>query len=380
MPEMNENERTNRWSGNGRLTYFALPEWRVLTHHNNIDTEQTAHSNITNHLIIKGGNQHRPFRVGGVHTMKQSTGKGLFLAALVLSFSQTSVATTDGRTDLTGQGEAEVIAGTGYGHTLFDSADNKCQHCHNDLYDTWNRSMHAKSWEDPIFQSKYQDFLRLQASKIGVVDPRTGDEYLPKMIQKSGQVCVKCHAPTAFYSSDYKITLKEVGDQNLRDEVAFPDPLDDGDAEALEPDPEERRSEAPLLVVEGQMGSIAIVHRPQRETGRELEFDPERNIEAIVPLRVVEADVGRYRPPRVVLGHGQEVGLLAEVLKVGNDPPGAGDRVGFQDIGIHLFHCRPAVGNAHEVFFHAGNICSRYTPHMVIPLNQWFYLIEVTRP
>lgn len=149
----------------------------------------------------------------------------ILAAGFMLLFAQVSVAVDNGRTDLEGPGDAEVIAGTGIGHTLFDSADNKCQHCHNDLYDTWKTSMHAKSWKDPIFQSKYQDFLRLQASKIGAVGP-TG-EYKEGTIQKSGQVCIKCHAPTAFYSSDYKITLTQVGDQNLRDEVTYPDPADD---------------------------------------------------------------------------------------------------------------------------------------------------------
>jgi hypothetical protein len=158
--------------------------------------------------------------------MKRISVIGL-LAALALSISHTSLATDGGRTDLDGpgDGDAEVIAGHGYGNTLFGSADKKCQHCHNDLYDTWKTSMHAKSWIDPIFQSKYQDFLRLQASKIGAVGP-TG-EYKEKTIQKSGQVCVKCHAPTAFYSSDYMITLTQVGDQNLRDETTYPDPVND---------------------------------------------------------------------------------------------------------------------------------------------------------
>ena len=142
--------------------------------------------------------------------MKRISVTGL-LATLALSISHTALA--EGRTELDGPGDAEVIAGTGYEHTLFDSADKKCQHCHNDLYDTWKTSMHAKSWEDPIFQSKYQDFLRLQASKIGAVGP-TGT-YKEGTIQKSGQVCIKCHAPTAFYSGDYKITLTEVGDQNV---------------------------------------------------------------------------------------------------------------------------------------------------------------------
>ena len=153
--------------------------------------------------------------------------QGLFLAGLSLLFS--AYCQAEGRTGLAGPGEAEVIAGTGYQHTLFDSADKKCQHCHNDLYDTWKTSMHAKSWKDPIFQSKYQDFLRLQASKIGAVGPTgtystgpvSGEDddgntfYLEGTIQKAGQVCIKCHAPTAFYSSDYKITLTEVGDQNV---------------------------------------------------------------------------------------------------------------------------------------------------------------------
>ena len=136
----------------------------------------------------------------------------LMLVFALMIFTTTSFA-DGGRTELAGPGEAEVIAGTGYTHTLFDSADNKCQHCHNDLYDTWKTSMHAKSWADPIFQSKYQDFLRLQTSKIGAVGP-TG-EYKEATIQKTGQVCIKCHAPTAYYSGDYKITLTEVGDQNL---------------------------------------------------------------------------------------------------------------------------------------------------------------------
>jgi hypothetical protein len=159
--------------------------------------------------------------------MKLTPHKGLFLAGLVLLFSAHASIASD-RNAPASPGDAEVIAGTGYQHTLFDSAEKKCQHCHNDLYDTWKTSMHAKSWEDPIFQSKYQDFLRLQASKIGAVGPTgtygTGpvsgtDEdgnnyYLSGTIQKAGQVCVKCHAPAAFYSSDYKITLTEVGDQN----------------------------------------------------------------------------------------------------------------------------------------------------------------------
>ena len=145
--------------------------------------------------------------------MKLFRGAGIYLAGMFLVCSQVSHANT-GRTDLSGPGEAEVVAGTGYTHTLFDSADNKCQHCHNDLYDTWKTSMHAKSWEDPIFQSKYQDFLRLQISKIGSIHPVSGIEYKPVMVEKAAQVCIKCHAPTAYYSNDYRLIVARVGDIN----------------------------------------------------------------------------------------------------------------------------------------------------------------------
>ena len=157
--------------------------------------------------------------------MKRFMGKGLFLAGLFLAFSQTSLAGRIGPDDPQTPGDAEVIAGHGYGNTLFVSANNKCQHCHNDLYDTWKTSMHAKSWKDPIFQSKYQDFLRLQTSKIGSVHPISGDTYTEEMVGKAGQVCIKCHAPAAFYSSDYEIRKNVIGSMD----DAYMSPLDEND-------------------------------------------------------------------------------------------------------------------------------------------------------
>ncbi|MGB5439728.1 MAG: multiheme c-type cytochrome, partial [Gammaproteobacteria bacterium] len=130
---------------------------------------------------------------------------GAASAAFILAFSQAALATDGGRTTATGPGDdgIEVIAGTGYTHTVFDSAEKKCQNCHNDLYDTWKKSMHAQSWVDPLFQVKYQDFLRLQVSKIGATGP-TGT-YKESTLQKSSQVCIKCHAPNAYYSGDYEV-------------------------------------------------------------------------------------------------------------------------------------------------------------------------------
>ena len=149
--------------------------------------------------------------------------KALFLGAstvLILMLSgcgdddSTPAATTVDYIDYLGEtrtapitaGAAEYHTGKGYGNTLFDSADNKCQNCHNELYDTWKSSMHGKSWTDPIFQSKMQDFLRTHINKIGE-NPTGTKEYTEAMIPKVAQTCIKCHAPGAFYAGDFKANL-----------------------------------------------------------------------------------------------------------------------------------------------------------------------------
>ena len=106
-------------------------------------------------------------------------------------------------------GDAEVLTGTGYQHTLFDTAEKKCQNCHNRLFDSWKSSMHSKSWSDKIFQTKHQDFLRTHLAKIGAVHPTTSVEYTTTTFGKVGKTCAKCHAPAAIYSNDYKITVTE---------------------------------------------------------------------------------------------------------------------------------------------------------------------------
>lgn len=109
--------------------------------------------------------------------------------------------------------DAEYHTGVDFNNTLFDSADKKCQNCHNELYDTWKSSMHGKSWVDPIFQSKFQDFLRTHINKIDEnkttsgTAPNNGIVYTEAMIPKVAQTCIKCHAPGAYYAGDFKATL-----------------------------------------------------------------------------------------------------------------------------------------------------------------------------
>lgn len=113
------------------------------------------------------------------------------------------------RTAAATAGAAEYHAATGYGETMFDSGDKKCQHCHNELYDTWKGSMHGKSWTDPIFQSKFQDFLRTHIAKIGS-NPTGTLEYQEKQFKGAAQTCIKCHAPGAYYADDVSVVLTQL--------------------------------------------------------------------------------------------------------------------------------------------------------------------------
>lgn len=125
------------------------------------------------------------------------------------------------RTAMRDAGDAETLAGKGYEHTLLDSADKKCQHCHNELYDTWKTSMHAKSWSDKIFQTKHQDFLRTHIAKIGEEKTVVGGILYTAGKLEAGvsKTCAKCHAPAAVYSGDYKVTVTELADVNVSGDI-----------------------------------------------------------------------------------------------------------------------------------------------------------------
>lgn len=137
---------------------------------------------------------------------------------LIVEPNSTTITYTDykseQRTAMRDPGDAESLAKKGYQHTLFDSAEKKCQHCHNELYDTWKSSMHAKSWSDKIFQSKHQDFMRTHIAKIGEDKTAVGGIlYTATMLQNgSSKTCIKCHAPAALYSGDFKVTVTALND------------------------------------------------------------------------------------------------------------------------------------------------------------------------
>jgi len=126
---------------------------------------------------------------------------------------------TDGspRTAALTPGDAEVLADEGYQHTLFDTAEKKCQHCHNELFDSWKTSMHSKSWKDKIFQTKQQDFLRTHIAKIGAQNVADDVNYTTGTFAKVGKTCAKCHAPAAIYSNDFNLTINEVTGRDFAD-------------------------------------------------------------------------------------------------------------------------------------------------------------------
>ncbi|HEY9129805.1 MAG TPA: multiheme c-type cytochrome [Sulfurovum sp.] len=150
------------------------------------------------------------------------------------SSTSTEEPVVESRTDLAHAGEAEYPTGIHYGNTLFDSADKKCQNCHFELYDTWKTSMHSKSWTDAIFQTKYQEYLRIQLSKIGTTvatgsytvgtitgpNPKKVGDVTYSDVRNGGgtsRVCLKCHAPGAYYAGDFNISVEKVGDSTTYD-------------------------------------------------------------------------------------------------------------------------------------------------------------------
>src|SRR5208283_1041813 len=89
------------------------------------------------------------------------------------------------------------------------------------------------------------------------------------------------------------------------------------------------------------------------------------------------------RPPiraDELAGEIDEIGLLAEMPHEGHQAPWAGDRVGFEDVGVEAADGRAAVGDAHQVFFEGSVVSNCYTTSSVVPFEQWTDLREIAHP
>jgi hypothetical protein len=62
-----------------------------------------------------------------------------------------------------------------------------CGSCHEDIYKTWKRSMHAFSLSDPIFDVAYMQALK----EIG---------------EQAQRICLRCHAPMTTVNGDYDLS------------------------------------------------------------------------------------------------------------------------------------------------------------------------------
>ncbi len=131
----------------------------------------------------------------------------LILLVPVLGFALSNAwATSDNpRNAAPTPGDSEVIAAKGYQHTLFDSAEDKCQHCHNDLYDTWTQSGHSEAWTGSIFQAQFQGVLRGRINQLDLSAPGADKTFKGRV-----NFCLKCHAPGAVYSDDTLVTVEEL--------------------------------------------------------------------------------------------------------------------------------------------------------------------------
>ena len=186
-------------------------------------------------------------------------------------------------------GDVEVIAGTGYQHTLFDSAENKCQHCHNDLYDTWQKSMHAQSWSDPVFQTLYQDFLRMGISNIGKTGP--GGEYTEAKFKGVAQTCIKCHAPTAFYSGDFNVQLDVLSTDPATDYTTMKASQESNTAPAYDP------SQVAKVVSLSNNGKVyrASYHIGNKHNREGISCAFCHSVETVRLMNNITGDMGEYK-------------------------------------------------------------------------------------
>jgi len=81
------------------------------------------------------------------------------------------------------------------------SPSQECGTCHNNIYQDWSNSMHAKAIEDPVFKSDYLHALDENGEKIRAyclschspIVRYTGDIYLKNRISREGINCDFCH-------------------------------------------------------------------------------------------------------------------------------------------------------------------------------------------
>jgi hypothetical protein len=82
------------------------------------------------------------------------------------------------------------------------SPSQGCGTCHNNIYQAWSNSMHAKAIEDPVFKSDYLHALDEHGEKVrpyclschSPVVRYTGDIYLKNQISNEGINCDFCHS------------------------------------------------------------------------------------------------------------------------------------------------------------------------------------------
>lgn len=69
---------------------------------------------------------------------------------------------------------------------------SKCGECHSDIYREWKNSLHAASFEDPVFLDAYKKVLNPQDKKL----------------------CLTCHVPTVSITKDYEVQ-KEISKEGI---------------------------------------------------------------------------------------------------------------------------------------------------------------------
>jgi hypothetical protein len=130
-------------------------------------------------------------RVGSGRGVLAATWAAALALAVGLSLPVGSTASPPGSAGLEPQERGAQTAPTRSTREVQINADGytssrQCGQCHRDIYNSWKKSLHSFSLQDPIFDAAF-----MQALKMGGEEAR--------------HTCLRCHAPTVVITGDYDL-------------------------------------------------------------------------------------------------------------------------------------------------------------------------------
>lgn len=92
---------------------------------------------------------------------------------------------------------------------------SKCGECHTDIYKEWKNSLHAQSFEDPVFQDAYKKIINTEEQKLCLTChvptvSETKDYMIKQEISKEGITCDFCHSVRDVKNGNFELEIGNI--------------------------------------------------------------------------------------------------------------------------------------------------------------------------